>query len=72
MIKKDLESRTVYETSLRPLYESLYCGEAVRDVSADPQVGYGLDRGWFAGRKPVARELDLTMKEADWFVGLLR
>ena len=75
MTKENLESRNYFGTNQRVYFlveTGLYSGEAVRDVSADLQVGYGLDRGWFAERKLVTKGLDLTMKEADWFVNLLR
>lgn len=70
MTKENGESRAYLGTNTRAYETGLYSKGPVRDVSADPQVGYGLDRGWFAERKPVTKDLSLTIEEADWFVNL--
>lgn len=52
----------VYETDL-------YSGQKkVRDASADSEIGYELNQGWFAEQKPATKGLGLTQEEVDWFV----
>ena len=56
MVTKTLEGIRAYETNL-------YSREAVLDVSADSQIGYELDWGWFAGRKLEAKQSPYRVNE---------